>query len=842
MGVQSSKQQFSEIIQILLKKQIETTNHDFWDELWKTTLPIDELFDVITPNEVRKIIKEQPLNMKILFTQAVAQLYQVVETPYPVYFEQALNCVRILTRVGPFLLEQNNSVYNEVDLKFINDLLWTKQKSESKETNSKESDKSIENAKSNDSSVIITDESKSEEIKTDQKVEEKAIAESKESQSVDPEPLAVILVNTLFHLLFLPDFTIDDPNIEFTEKDVDTKEFKTALMWAPGVGSIEKSVVTSTAYDQNRVDVLRLMVSLFSDALYQHPESFDSCGSLWLEIATSVDIPYAEIVFNSLINTVLGYDPIGWGLPYGNLVATDTAKQLMETAIQVLIILLDYGHPIKHLSVDNNPVHSQGITYVHSTDVEAQGFNVFRRILGSIEQPDQLNFVFRGFSRLLNNVHQSESSYLPYSVTRISIEQELLILLWKCLEEIPKFMSFVLRNCDVNELVEPICYFMIEGERNFGVSLNKSYQLQLPIDIPLFSGNHTDLLVIVLHKMIVSGLDKLSSLYNCFLTIICNVSPYCKTLCTVAAVKLVNLFQLFTSPKFLYGAEGNHVYVSMILESLNNIIQYQYEGNVNVIYAIIRRKEIFESLANLTLPDAIKGAVDIAEKRATQRKNTKKLIKHRNSDNKQSNQPDDNINTSNSNISLDSTISSNRDDSEENVVVEPTPTEMISTTSVERTVTDAGDIEEKQAAPATPSNKTSSTTIINESPTTNNTVTASKAPLRFVPNQIWLDAVKSELPMNTITRLLKHLVPQIEDLAVRNGGMIDELQVMDFIRQTTMVGLLPVPHPIVIRKYQPNKYTCLWFTVFQWGVIFMHNQMVPLFDSSTIKLFIVQTV
>ena len=42
-----------------------------------------------------------------------------------------------------------------------------------------------------------------------------------------------------------------------------------------------------------------------------------------------------------------GYDPVGWGLPYGNFVATDTAKPLMESAIQALIILLDYGHPIK---------------------------------------------------------------------------------------------------------------------------------------------------------------------------------------------------------------------------------------------------------------------------------------------------------------------------------------------------------------------------------------------------------------------------------------------------------------------------------------------------------------
>jgi hypothetical protein len=63
------------------------------------------------------------------------------------------------------------------------------------------------------------------------------------------------------------------------------------------------------------------------------------------------------------------------------------------------------------------------LPYVSPQDSDAQGFNVFRRILGSIEDPGMLNFIFRGFVRLLNNVHQSESTYLPYSITRVSIEQ-----------------------------------------------------------------------------------------------------------------------------------------------------------------------------------------------------------------------------------------------------------------------------------------------------------------------------------------------------------------------------------------------------------------------------------
>lgn len=128
----------------------------------------------------------------------------------------------------------------------------------------------------------------------------------------------------------------------------------------------------------------------------------------------------------------------------------------METAVQALIILLDYGHPIEnHLASTLDPtalppssglsVTTSPLQYVNPDDVDAQGFNIFRKLLGSIDTPDQLNFMFRGFSRLLNNLHQSQTTYLPYSVTKIDIEQELMVLLWKCLEEVPKFMPYILR-------------------------------------------------------------------------------------------------------------------------------------------------------------------------------------------------------------------------------------------------------------------------------------------------------------------------------------------------------------------------------------------------------------
>lgn len=40
---------------------------------------------------------------------------------------------------------------------------------------------------------------------------------------------------------------------------------------------------------------------------------------------------------------------------------------------------------------------------------------------------------------------------------------------------------------------------LLSGERNFGVRLNKPYSLHVPMDIPVFTGTHADLLIVVNH-------------------------------------------------------------------------------------------------------------------------------------------------------------------------------------------------------------------------------------------------------------------------------------------------------------------------------------------------------
>jgi len=110
----------------------------------------------------------------------------------------------------------------------------------------------------------------------------------------------------------------------------------------------------------------------------------------------------------------------------------------------------------------------------------------------------------------------------------------------------------------------------------------------------------------------------------------------------------------------------------------------------------------------------------------------------------------------------------------------------------------------------------------------------------FVPTNEWLESWKRLLPMDNILRIITSLSPQIQSICT--GGSTDEVQVLGYLQRSTLVGLLPVPHPILIRKYQPNEATQIWLLSYMWGTIYLHHTNPPLFMGSQVKLFILNTV
>jgi hypothetical protein len=121
---------------------------------------------------------------------------------------------------------------------------------------------------------------------------------------------------------------------------------------------------------------------------------------------------------------------------------------------------------------------------------------------------------------------------------------------------------------------------LLSGERNFGVRLNKPYHSRISMDIPVFTGTHADLLIIVAHKLITTTANRFQSLYDCLLTIVVNISPYIKSLSMLASTKMLHLLEAFSTPAFLYANQTNYTLVFFLLEMLNNMIQYEDMRNL----------------------------------------------------------------------------------------------------------------------------------------------------------------------------------------------------------------------------------------------------------------------
>ncbi|CAI5709079.1 unnamed protein product [Peronospora destructor] len=748
MGNSDSKSKFRESVYKLNNEVISSKNLEFWDKLWRIPTVAEEIFTLIQPDDVRMLRHQQPLNLATMLTQAVSQVVQIVETPVPKYYQQALNCVRVLTRLVPFILEEGSDT-------FVETLFWSVENQETEEKDEEEEE------------------------------------EEKKKENKGTEPLAKQMIHAIMGLLFLPEFTVSihaykgygEERRSATRSGQYTMDggllVFPSLLWHSGVGYPDANVVNSSTYDKNRKEVLALLLTCFSSILYQTAETCNQWKDRFLEAATAPECPFAPTLFYSLLNIVVSYDPVGWGVPYVGSIVTDDREVLVDLSLQVLLVLLDFGQTteknvmptLKPQPGSATPATnrlSSSVTSEMSNPVFDGVPNAYRALLSSLQRPEDFQLIFLGLSRLLNNYHQSLSTLLPNSIKQIKCHQELLVLLWKMLDENTEFLHYVLKKADVNQLVVPLLFLMYEGrqepakvgmihictfimlllsgERDFGVNLNKPFSNHLPLDLPPFSGNHADLLIVCLHKIIVSGYEKLNSVYNCFLTIICNISPYCKKLNMVSAVRLLRLFKLFAQPRYLFDNEANHHLVFFLLETFDNIIQYQYEGNQQVVYAMIQNKNVFTQLSDLRLPPIRASSEG--------KKPTEKEGEH---------------------------------------------------------------VEEGKEQ---------------EKPTDG----------EFVPTVEWLAGWKKKLPLTTSLRLLQHLIPQLEEACRKAGGGLDEDAMLYFLRTTTMVGLLPVPHPIVIRKYQINQFTHLWFTTFTWGVIFLRNQVLPLFDGGAITLFTISVL
>ncbi|KAG7263416.1 hypothetical protein CRUP_037779 [Coryphaenoides rupestris] len=622
-------------------------------------------------------------------------------------------------------------------------------------------------------------------------------------------------------------------------------------IWEAGVG-FAQSPPLNYIHDLNRSELLRLLLTCFSEAMYLPPSSDNSVLNPWVTFFCSTENRHALPLFTSLLNVVFAYDPVGYGIPYNHLLFSDYREHLVEQALQMLIVTLEHEGGGGGAAAARRPVSPSSIEEQESTGPE----NLFVNYLSRIHREEDYDFMLKGLARLLTN--PLTQTYLPNSTKKIQFHQELLVLFWKLCDFNKKFLFFVLKSSDVLDVLVPILFYLndaradqsrvglmhigvfilllLSGERNFGVRLNKPYSVHVPMDIPVFTGTHADLLIVVFHKIITCGHQRLQPLYDCLLTIIVNVSPYLKSLSMVTANKLLHLLEAFSTSWFLFSASQNHHLIFFLLEAFNNIIQYQFDGNCNLVYSVIRKRNVFHQLANLPSdPSSIQKALQRKKKSPDVISRTGSL----------------------------ETVS--MEGSHPAVPAEPgtLKASLVAIPGIEK-LTEKSQVSEDGTMVSVPKMDSPQKPLADQGPVTGTSDTesnsgresedvfyteaemerrhlssVSSATSYWVPTPEWVLSWKCKLPLQTIMRLLQVLVPQVEKICI-DKGLTDESEILRFLQHGTLVGLLPVPHPILIRKYQANAGTAMWFRTYMWGVVYLRNVDPPIWYDTDVRLFEIQ--
>ena len=182
----------------------------------------------------------------------------------------ALNCIRVLTRILPYVYEKE-SLQDWEDRFF-----WSVRRKRTRQ------------------SVLAS------EVLFDEADEEEAAAAARKQQNAeefeDAKPLAEELIDTLIDLLFFSDLTVarqphGKPKVSYT-------------IWQSGVGC-NTAVPTTKEFENNRCEILRLLLTLASRSMYTSANALPQTGVKALTYICSC--PDKQVVLSllcSLLNTV----------------------------------------------------------------------------------------------------------------------------------------------------------------------------------------------------------------------------------------------------------------------------------------------------------------------------------------------------------------------------------------------------------------------------------------------------------------------------------------------------------------------------------------------------------
>ena len=364
MGVSESKIAFKQSVFKLIGDKVLQPDDEIFVKYWTIPERVDDVFDLWVGGDVRVLTythasepggsKATPgeqcspmTNLETLLYNAIAQLRKLQEDttqPDELVTRQILNCMRILTRVMPFIFEAEHL------RDWYDRFFWQPRKPQFLKWDDKR-----------DTPTQLFD-----------GLEPSRLYEQTDQHKEIGPPLGEMLLSTIVDYLFWRGLTLP---AQYDENGRSDRGYERKV-WKTGIGCTNDPKCT-TEHERNQYEIVRLLLTLTSKPLYLRPDQvalFDNKALTYL--TTRLDKRVVNAINCSCLNTVMRFNPNLWTIPSGWQGARDNKKLLVLNCIQFLLVTMVYMPP--------------------------DGKNTFRSSIGALFRPDDFQFIHHGINVVIS--------------------------------------------------------------------------------------------------------------------------------------------------------------------------------------------------------------------------------------------------------------------------------------------------------------------------------------------------------------------------------------------------------------------------------------------------------
>ncbi|KIK59645.1 hypothetical protein GYMLUDRAFT_44080 [Collybiopsis luxurians FD-317 M1] len=831
----------------------------YWNQYFVLFDSASEVFSLITPNDIRRALLDAPENVATLISVICSRLFNLISDhtfPTPSASvsalatsfikagtgiternttKEVLNCLRVLARILPVVFE------NQSDGSFEMDIFWKKMEADDVEEEERYGAETPQ-------FVIEDDEDSGDEAKS---------SEPRQSSVPRPKPkkqlpsLGERLFSSIVDLMFCCGFTLP--------MQIQKDHYKiNYVIWEKGIGST-KDPGPSHQYDNNKTEVLRLLLVLLSRQIYISSSSlFNKPSSYTLHLVQQLPRRDVLTILCSLLNTAMNspqaqpitINSVAGKLPYNHLVfkGEDPRVNLVAICFEVLVVLLDFQSGSARDVVGNAEPQNPAPT---------ARTNAFRYFLMKLHRTQDFQFVLHGIHDIMEQQVMSMNNILPGARRSTPFIAENVIFFWKMIELNKRFRAYVLDSDQGTDLVAYIlCYSLeikdkpqqhgicralsyiiqtLSAEPAFGLRLTNPIKTSLPAKFTA-SGTAADFLINTIYSMVATTSGQLNSLYPALVIALANCAPYFKNLSVTSSTRLVQLFTSFSNPLFLLSDEGHPRLLFFMLELFNSVVLHHLSENPNLIHGILAAHKTFEDLGTFTLARGLREIrrVQLAKEDQARKSSLDSKRKGRR-------------------VSIDEEHSSElkknlvpedgQNDGDEVLPTQPQSAEADAAIATEPIVSPTGE-SIRSAHPASEKAKgkmkqrRSSSSL--DAGSLERIAASGIGRNGFVPTPEWVASWQQGLPLDTVMLMISELLPKVQEMQGSQKAN-SASTILDFLGSVTLADVLPQPPPLSPRRFVWSDASVVWLTSLIWGEIFVRG-MTPLgvWNSTNIRLFYVK--